>query len=637
MFLLFLQVFAICSLVAAAPSRRANYVVHERRAAEPVAWMKTRRLGGHNVLPLRVGLAQQNLHELEDLLMSIAHPDSPTYGQHWSPERVAAHFSPSEDTISTVKDWLTTEGFRGDRIRVSPSKGWIDVNATVSEIESLLNTEYHVYTHPSGHEQISCESYSLPDHIREHVELIKPTVHFVHRVPDDPALLRKRSKTHLGAPTQSSGPKTNGATVTEPMTLTNCDRFTTPECLRRLYSINYKPAAPQLNSYGIVEFTPQAYLANDLNLFFRTFFKNQTQTRPKLVSIDGGVVQQKTKSFSYNGESDLDLEYAMGLTDPTPLYLLQTGDLVEGAGFDNWLDAVDGSFCTFDGGDDPTQDGIYPDTRPGGYNKPESCGIIKPPNVVSISYSQDESTATEHYAIRQCNEYGKLGMMGSTVLYSSGDFGVAGNGGVCLNANGQPVPSGGTKFNPSFPATCPFVTAVGATQINPGSTVQDPESACETVIYSGGGFSNIFPMPSYQGSAVSNYLVNHPPPYSAKQYNNSGTVRAYPDLSANGANYVVIIDGKLELVYGTSASAPVVGSIFTLINDARLAHGKGPIGFINPLIYNPLFSSLFHDITKGNNPGCGTPGFSTAKGWDPVTGVGTPNTTLLLTKFLSLP
>lgn len=66
-------------------------------------------------------------------------------------------------------------------------------------------------------------------------------------------------------------------------------------------------------------------------------------------------MQTTQQSFDFNGESDLDLEYAMGLTAPQPITLLQTGDIVEGAGFDNWLDAVDGSFCTFEGGDDPTQ------------------------------------------------------------------------------------------------------------------------------------------------------------------------------------------------------------------------------------------------------------------------------------------
>ncbi|KAG6882715.1 hypothetical protein C0993_009447, partial [Termitomyces sp. T159_Od127] len=84
-----------------------------------------------------------------------------------------------------------------------------------------------------------------------------------------------------------------------------------------------------------------------------------------------------------------------------------TGDIVEGAEFDNWLDAVDGSFCTFEGGDDPEQDGIYPDPRPGGFKGPESCGIIPPPNVVSVSYGQDEVSNTAASAMRQCQEHAK--------------------------------------------------------------------------------------------------------------------------------------------------------------------------------------------------------------------------------------
>ena len=92
----------------------------------------------------------------------------------------------------------------------------------------------------------------------------------------------------------------------------------------------------------------------------------------------------------------------------------------------------------------------------------------------------------------------------------------------------------GIQFNPDFPVTCPFVTGVGATQINPGSTVNDPEGACEQVIFSGGGFSNFFEMPQYQAAAVKSFLTNHPPPFSEKQFNNSGVARGFPDLSANG-------------------------------------------------------------------------------------------------------
>ena len=67
----------------------------------------------------------------------------------------------------------------------------------------------------------------------------------------------------------------------------------------------------------------------------------------------------------------------------------------------------------------------------------EACGTIKPANVISTSYSYDEADLSVFYATRQCAEYAKLGLMGVTVLYSSGDFGVAGNSGNCLNPDGQ--------------------------------------------------------------------------------------------------------------------------------------------------------------------------------------------------------
>ena len=68
---------------------------------------------------------------------------------------------------------------------------------------------------------------------------------------------------------------------------------------------------------------------------------------------------------------------------------------------------------------------------------PESCGIIAPPLVVSVSYGEQEWQITASSATRQCNEYGKLGLMGTTILYSSGDNGVAGLGGQCLDSSGM--------------------------------------------------------------------------------------------------------------------------------------------------------------------------------------------------------
>ena len=232
--------------------------------------------------------------------------------------------------------------------------------------------------------------------------------------------------------------------------------------------------------------------------------------------------------------------------------------------------------------------------------------------------------------------------MGVSVLYSSGDYGVAGNGGECINANGTYNNGTSGMFNPSFPGTCPYITSVGATQVKPNTSVPDalahhtePEMACETIIFSGGGFSNVFAMPTYQQKAVSGYLANHKPSYTSSRYNTSEQTRGFPDISVNGANYVTAINGNASLVYGTSASSPVLGAILTLINQERLENGKKSIGFINPVAYeNP---SVFNDITEGGNQGCGTAGFTAVPGWDPVTGLGTPNFPKMLKLWLSLP
>jgi tripeptidyl-peptidase I len=104
---------------------------------------------------------------------------------------------------------------------------------------------------------IGCESYSIPDHVHEHVELIKPTVHFVHRIPDDsdPDLLHKRS--NLGLPSSNNGPKTNGVLVTasDTLDLASCDRFITPNCLRALYQMDYESQKADSNSFGIGVFS----------------------------------------------------------------------------------------------------------------------------------------------------------------------------------------------------------------------------------------------------------------------------------------------------------------------------------------------------------------------------------------------
>ncbi|APA09411.1 hypothetical protein sscle_05g041810 [Sclerotinia sclerotiorum 1980 UF-70] len=634
-----------CSLLTgaiAAPASQKRHVVHERRDQEPRNWRRENPLHPDSHLPMRFAITQNNLHNAEAYLMDVSNPSSANYGKHWSAKKVAETFAPSAESVKAVFQWLEEYGIKSERVKQSQSLNWIHANVTVAEAESLLNTKYYAYTHAeTGQSAAACDDYSVPENLRKHIDFITPTLHFDAKVA--PRKMKREntsqkdafSKHRAGSPNDPSLPKqgkiisvtSHGGLQTSP--LATCNTHVTPDCLRALYGLPAQGPSAKGNSYGIVEYTPQAYLPADLDLFFGNFSPALVGARPIFDSIDGGVLQTIVESFDYNGESDLDLEYGMALAYPQKVTLYQAGDIGEGASFNNFLDAIDGSYCKTGGGDDPDYDAIFPDTYGNSsdyYKGPPNCGGFAATKVISTSYGFDESDLTPAYERRQCNEYLKLGLQGVTILYSSGDYGVAGNGGEC---------GAGNAFSPSFPGTCPYITSVGATQIKPNATVTQPEEAAESVIYSGGGFSNVFSMPKYQSQAVATYFAKYPPPYTAAQYNNSQTTRGYPDISANGVNYVVAVDGEFSLVYGTSASSPVIGAIFTLINAARINAGKAAIGFVNPVLY--AHPSVLNDITSGGNQGCGTAGFTAVKGWDPVTGLGTPNYPNLLKLYLSLP
>lgn len=135
-------------------------------------------------------------------------------------------------------------------------------------------------------------------------------------------------------------------------------------------------------------------------------------------------------------------------------------------------------------------------------------------------------------ANRTCNLFAQLGARGVSVLVASGDAGV---GRSCQTNDGKNT----TRFLPGFPASCPFVTAVGGTY-----RVQ-PERG---VAFSGGGFSDYFPRPSYQDAAVTEYLGILGDSWKGL-YNPAG--RGIPDLAAQSYNFTIIDKGRVGKVGGT--------------------------------------------------------------------------------------
>jgi kumamolisin len=165
-----------------------------------------------------------------------------------------------------------------------------------------------------------------------------------------------------------------------------------------------------------------------------------------------------------------------------------------------------------------------------------------------------------------------------------------------------------------FPASSPHILACGGTSLQSANGAITSESVWNDGAQGGaggGGFSNQFPLPSWQSSAK----VKPP----------SGGGRGVPDVSGDAdpqTGYNVLVDGKSLVFGGTSAVAPLWSGLIALINEKL---GK-PLGLLQPALYGlPTGVGAFHDITSGSNGA-----FPAAPGWDAATGLGSPSGAKLL-------
>ena len=249
----------------------------------------------------------------------------------------------------------------------------------------------------------------------------------------------------------------------------------------------------------------------------------------------------------------------------------------------------------------------------------------EPPSVLSISWGGPESNYPEadQRAADQC--FQRAALKGISVLAASGDEGTGRQSG--------PLGFGCKRFDPTWPASSPHVTAVGATYLTAdwqGDHGEDSRRSEKTRgesgwSFSGGGYSAIFPRPPWQDAAVATYqnLTTLPP---AKLFNESG--RVTPDVSAVGTCFAVFgshlpSGTPTGTLSGTSASTPAFAGLISRINNARVAAGKPTLGLLNPTLYQA--GRVGTDITVGANKCRGCPaGFEAAPGFDAVTGLGTP-------------
>jgi kumamolisin len=217
------------------------------------------------------------------------------------------------------------------------------------------------------------------------------------------------------------------------------------------------------------------------------------------------------------------------------------------------------------------------------------------PSVISISWGSPEVAWTQASVLAMDQAFQAAAAMGITVYCAAGDNG----------ANDFPPGSPGAQpgNHADFPASSPHVVGCGGTHLTVSNNTitqevvwNDPGDGA-----TGGGFSALFPTPTWQTGV-------------------QGGKRGVPDVTGDASplsGYIVRVDGQTTVIGGTSAVAPLWAGLTALLNQQL---GR-PLGFANPVLYRlGAASGALVDITQGNNNG-----FQAGPGWDACSGLGRPN------------
>jgi kumamolisin len=264
------------------------------------------------------------------------------------------------------------------------------------------------------------------------------------------------------------------------------------------------------------------------------------------------------------------------------------------------------------------------------------------PDVISASLGGCEPGNLQALGHKGINLYERqfeiAAVTGISVLAAAGDDGSS----TCVNERGLPTAQAAV----SFPASSPFVTAVGGTNVRLNAAnhiIKD-----DTVVWNdgpgqaaaaGGGVSVLFGQPSYQNG-----------------FQTSGH-RELPDVSMLAdlaPGYEIFCSAKSQpcdakhgwlFIGGTSAGTPLLAGGVALADQALRKAGRASVGFANPLLYAVARSSsaaaVFSDVTAGSNDLFATKGeplncCSATPGYDDASGIGQVNVAALTTAAKAL-
>lgn len=268
-------------LLATAVSAR----VFDSLSAIPKGWTEVREAEPTDTVTLKIALKKQHVAALKQAVLDMSTPGHAKYGQHMSRDQVRSYVAPSKRSTDAVAEWLASYG-----IEPSVDNDWFTFSTAVSTANEMLGAAFSWYDYEEGGgSKLRTLSYSVPDSVASHVNMIQPTTRFGQLGAKRSAIFNMTVVDEGDFRIQQLKAGASSAAA--------CEFVVTPDCLRSQYNIGYTPST-EGNLVAFASYLNEYARYADLATFEAKHVPDAVGQNFSVELISGGLNNQSATSSS---------------------------------------------------------------------------------------------------------------------------------------------------------------------------------------------------------------------------------------------------------------------------------------------------------------------------------------------------
>jgi tripeptidyl-peptidase-1 len=302
-----LSTLRLVGLLSLASLQAYAAVTLESISSSPSGWSLSGTPDDSSQIVLQIALAQQNMDQLESKLAAVSTPNSPSYGQYLDLDNINSFFGASNESVSAVEAWLKSSGV----ISFSKQSDSIWFKTNLSTANAMLDTTFNTYSDSTGATKLRTTSYSVPESVASHIDLISPTTYFGKTKAMRSIKSKTMSKRKLQNMRASHQRRQEPAACQGSIVFQNATYETfTPDCIRQEYGVDgYTPLVSSGSRIAFGSFLNESASFSDLALFEAAFgFPSQNFSVVLVNPQDGATDLPQPPDPANDGEANLDVQ-----------------------------------------------------------------------------------------------------------------------------------------------------------------------------------------------------------------------------------------------------------------------------------------------------------------------------------------